>query len=153
MKTVIYAILGVLIMNTSEANSGSSFPRQLNQLAEQVRSASVIPVTLRDGVPVFHALNSRSSDVKVTGPGQAEIKLGTEIFHVSLLESEISDGDFYHVQILNVNTGEQTRLDDVLAFGDVLLGVLGGDTRGLKQETLDPALVDAGDANLLKMKF
>lgn len=156
MNTAIYLILGALSMNTSQAGSQNLLPAlqtRMNAVVEQVRACSIIPVTLREEVPVFHALTSQCPEVKVVAPGVAKIKVEGRTYLVSLVESEISDGDLYHVQIKDMSSGEQVRYLNVLAFGDVLLGVLNGNTEGLTQTRIDPSLARALDVNLLKMKF
>ena len=143
-------------MNTSQAESQNNLPAfqtRMSAVVEQVRACSMIPVTLCEKVPVFHALTSQCPEVKVVAPGVAKVKVEGRIYLVSLVESEISDGDFYHVQIKDMSSGEQVRYLNVLAFGDVLLGVLNGNTEGLTQTRVDPSLARALDVNLLKMKF
>ena len=152
MKTVISSILLLFSMNQAIAASfgpGDSVRSHLPNLIDRVRSCSVLPFSYRDGVKVFHALTSHCPEVKVMGPGLAKVKVAAHQYQVSLVEAEDSDGDFYHVQITDLASRDSIQLQNIAAYGDVLLGVLSGDTRGIVQVPVDNSQIEILDINLL----
>ena len=156
MKTVISSIFLIFSMNQALAASfgpGDSVRSHLPNLIDRVRSCSVLPYSLRDGVKVFHALTSHCPEVKVMGPGLAKVKVAAHSYQVALVESEDSDGDFYHVQITDLASRDAIQMNNVAAYGDVLLGVLGGDTRGIVQMPIESSQIAILDINLLHSTY
>jgi hypothetical protein len=157
MKNSFTLILGVLIALTSwltsaNASNDNTIDQLIPKIMRQVVTCSVRPFSLNfEGVKTYHAILSHCDAVKVTAPGVAEIKVEGHFVRAALVESENSDGDLYHVNFLDVTTGETKTLKNVAAYGDVLLGVLGGNASQVTDQFLPEGdiLIKNGDANLL----
>ncbi len=105
----------------------------LGNIRNLVRSCSVQPFALKDGIKVYHRLISHCPQVKVLEKGKAQIKLGSHVFHVTLVDSPSTDDDFYDVIFKDFDSNDTFRVRNVLAYGDVLIGILNGDKSGLPQ--------------------
>ena len=114
-------------------NPNNSVEAHLANITDRVRNCSVQPYTIRNGVKVFHPLMSHCPEVKVLEKGKAKIKVGGSIYNVYLTDSPNSDGDFYDVVIRDYISNDTYTLKNVLAFGDVLIGILSGNKARIPQ--------------------
>jgi hypothetical protein len=157
MKTRILILFGFLTLLPSPVRADESgiSPRILGYLVDRVRNCVVLPYTLNGrNQKVYHALQSHCPEVKVIGPGLARARVATHPFEIRIEESSFSDGDFFDVEFSDLRTGEKSRFEGILAFGDVLLAVLGGRTEGLNEKLVQPGpALEAGNRNLLRSRF
>ncbi len=140
MKTFI--VLITLFSNlvspavASALTSDHTVEKYLSNIQDRVRQCSVLPYAFdRNQNRVEQALRSHCPEVRlIQGQGKipaAKINVAGQRFVAQLVETEFTDGDLYDVEIVNLNTKENYRIYNVLAFGDVLLGILGGQTNGV----------------------
>jgi hypothetical protein len=125
----------------------------LPNIVNRITNCVVKPFSIDGrGVKTLHALTSHCPEIKVTGPGEAKIKVDAHIFTAKLVESKNSDGDFYDVTLTDVRSNDQHTISNVLAFGDVLLAVLAGDHSHLysQQVSVDSKWLDI---NLLHASY
>jgi hypothetical protein len=152
MQKIFVLVVG-LIFSAISAKASMAMPleKTLPKIVDHVTSCSILPYSIGvDGQQTNHALISRCPTVKIINPGQAEIKVNGEMFLANLEESPDSDGDLYEVTFHNVVTGEKHTFSDVPAFGDILLGVLGGDSSHVLAKQVVDGTNLASDANLLR---
>lgn len=120
---------------TSNAANGNIVEYHLANIRDLIRSCTILPYAVKDGVRAYHHLKSHCPQVKVyqvtDHVGRARIKLGSHHFLATVRESLGSDEDFYDVEIREVQSKDTFRISGVLAYGDVLLGVLNGNTNGI----------------------
>lgn len=134
-------IVATLISFGAEAQTRSNVARSnttvvashLKNIQNRVRACTVLPYSLKSGRKVFHQLVSHCPEVKVIDKKKASIKIGSMTFQVIMVESPDSDGDLYNIVIREPISNDRYRIPNVLTFGDILLGVLVGDTQGLRQ--------------------
>ena len=147
---LIFLLSPALQASAQTSDVSNSVESHLNEIVSRVRDCSVLPVSYsQDGVKTLHALESHCPEVKTLTGGSAEVKVASHAYSVVLVASPDSDGDFYDVQIKDIASSEIHTLPNVLAYGDVLLGILNGNTNGLKTVLVsDPAEIQMIDANL-----
>ena len=139
MKTSFLVILSSLVLGSFAQANGTQNATQnaivpyLPYLLNRVENCSINAYTVQNGVKSFHALISHCPEVKVVATGVAKVKVAGQIFQIDLVETERTDGDIYDVVIRNVRTLDEYRIYGVMAYGDVLLGVLKGNTSRLPQ--------------------
>jgi hypothetical protein len=155
MKTVFGMIFGLLLSFTTltpaQAQIAGIKHSRMNYIVDRVRNCSILPYTMNSNrQKVYHALTSHCPEVKVVGKGTAKIRVDGHAFQVNLVETINSDGDFYDVQITDVVTREVSSVPNILAFGDVLLGVLSGRTQGLPESYVSDRIVPELDQNLVQ---
>lgn len=132
--TLFSALASTLTPSIARSEPQGIEPRILGYLVDRVRNCAILPYTINDqGRKVYHAIQSHCPEVRVTGPGTARARVATRTFEIRIEESSYSDGDFFDVEFRDVRTGDQQRYEGILAFGDVLLAVLGGNTTGLNE--------------------
>jgi len=147
MKTaaLITFTLGLILhASTSFASAidQNSVESNLNNIRQQVRQCAVLPYHYNADTNnrVDQAIQSRCGDVKIIKVAnqmpKARIKLGGHVYMASLITTAFSDGDVFDVQITDVATQDSFQLHNVLAFGDILLGVLGGSTNGITDQLI-----------------
>ena len=154
MKFSLVILLGVV---SAFAQAGAttiaingSVGRYLPNIIDRVSQCSVLPYSLNsDGQKTYHEIVSHCPEVKVVSPGHARIKVAGHTFNANLTEAYDSDGDFYDVNIQDVATGETQVISNVAAYGDILLGVLSGDTAHVSQIQVVLGLSADLDSNLL----
>jgi hypothetical protein len=122
----------------SESRSEHTVEKYLPNIRDRVRQCTILPFVYDSNrVRKHQSLRSHCPEVKLLstaeGGGVAKIHVYGQQFVARLIETEYTDGDFYDVEIINTSTRESYRIDNVLAFGDVLLGVLGGETKGVTE--------------------
>jgi hypothetical protein len=133
LSAALFLLLGSFAAQPC-AHASGVIEFSLANVRNQIRTCSVLPVTYRDNhVKVYHALVSSCPTVKVFEKGKARIKFEQFEFTAVMAESQDSDGDFYDILITESNTHDSFRLNNVRAYGDVLLGLLGGDLHGVKE--------------------
>lgn len=135
MKAAII-ILSLVLQFTSVAASANSVERLLPNIRDRVRQCTIIPFTYNENkTRVEHALKSHCPEVKVLPTANyqvtAKIKVAGHRFIATLIETEFTDGDFFDVEIRDLESNDVYRIYNALAYGDVLLGVLDGNTRGV----------------------
>lgn len=133
MKAVIL-IISLILQSSSTFASVNTVEKLLPNIRDRVRNCTILPYQFDDNkMRVEHALRSHCPEVKVLTDrkGAAKIKVAGHQFIATLIETEFTDGDFFDVEIKDLASGEAFRSYNVLAFGDILLGVLEGNTRGI----------------------
>ena len=140
MKAIIL-IISVVLSSTTAFATGSSVEKFLPNIRDRVRNCTVLPYHYnKNNVRVEQALLSHCPEVKLVPAidgGAAGVKFSAKIrvaahqYTARLIETAYSDGDFYDVEIRDVVSNEVYRIYNVLSYGDVLLGVLEGQTNGL----------------------
>jgi hypothetical protein len=156
MKFSLLIILGVVsAFAQANASTGSdSITQHLPNIIDRVSKCSFLPFTIdQDGHKSYHAILSHCPEVKVVSPGVAKIKVASHIYQAVLVESRDSDGDFYDVSIQDVRTGENKAFTNIAAYGDILLGVLGGNTEHVMEQEVNPDVGAIGDANLVHATY
>ena len=154
MKFSLAIILGVASAFAQANAATGPITRYLPNIIDRVSQCSFLPFTLdKDGQKTYHAVTSHCPEVKVIAPGIAKIKVASHVFNAVLRESPDSDGDFYAVTIQYINSGESQTFPNVAAYGDILLGVLGGNTERLMQQEINPAFENNNDSNLVHSKY
>jgi hypothetical protein len=138
--------------NDARAVGAVGIEQSVPMLKSRVLECSVLPYTVdANGTKTEHALISHCADVKVVSPGLAEIKVSGAVFRASLKDSPDADGgDLNDVTLQDVATGESKVYSNVLSYGDVLRGVLGGDTTHVFQKRVTDATALRHDANVLR---
>lgn len=142
MKVRAFVIISIWVISGSSAIAAHSVQKLLPNIQDRVRQCSVLPYVINaNQVSVSHHLRSHCPEVKVlprdAQVNRAKIKVAGHQFIATLIETEFTDGDFYDVQIQDLRTGDQLRFFNVPAFGDVLLGVLEGNTTGVESLQLE----------------
>jgi hypothetical protein len=163
MQKALFTLLALISLTASASaanhrepakgvSHAGGFEESLSSLTSRVLECSVLPYTVdASGTKTEHALISHCADVKVVSPGLAEIKVSGTVFRASLKDSPDADGgDLNEVTIQDVSTGEAKVFSNVLAYGDVLRGVLGGDTTHVFQKLVTNATALRHDANVLR---
>jgi len=130
--------LAVAATPYSSRASEHTVERYLPNIRDRVRQCTILPFVYdANHVRKEHSLRSHCPEVKLISSAQGEaiakIHVYGQQFVARLIETEYTDGDFFDVEIINVGTRETYRIDNVLAFGDVLLGVLGGELHGVTE--------------------
>ena len=129
------------ISHNGELNSVQS---NLPRIANFVRNCVVQPYSIKaDGNKAFGLLKSHCVAVTVIHEKLAQVLYYRHLYQIQILESADSDADFYDVQVTDLVTNEKASMTEVLAYGDVLLGVLGGDTHDV------PAVLMGGDQPII----
>jgi hypothetical protein len=135
MKAVILIIISLVLQSTSTfAYHENSVERLLPNIRDRVRNCTILPYLFNEHqMRVEHALRSHCPEVKVLSDrnGAAKIRVAGHQFIATLIETEFSDGDIFDVEISDIVSGDTFRFQNVLAFGDILLGVLEGNTQGV----------------------
>ena len=153
MKNSFTLILGVILhLTAANASPSNGIDRLLPQILKQVVTCSVRPYSVNhEGVKTYHAILSHCAEVKVTAPGVAEIKVNDHLIRATLTESANSDGDLYVVTLQDVNSGESKVANNVPAYGDILLGVLGGNAKNVMDKFVpeDDQMIAISDSMLL----
>jgi hypothetical protein len=117
--------------HTSESNS---VQMNLTSISDLVRSCVVQPYSIKaDGTKVYAPLKSHCLYVTLINESQAQIQFDRHLYQAQITESRDSDADFYDVLITDLTTNDQMTIPEVLAYGDVLLGVLKGDTHDIPE--------------------
>ena len=157
LTIIVLSMVAVSIQSHSAlaaSNSPNNIVTQhLASIVNHVTLCSLAPYTVKeDGVKVMHELQSQCSDVKVISRGVAKFKVEGYVFKASIVESDQSDGgDLDDVTIQEVKSGDHYTIEGVLAFDDVLLGVLHGDLSHVTQKEI--ASSEVNDFGLLKASF
>ena len=140
MKTGILVVLGLMLTNFAQAGRGP-----LEAVISKVQQCAVLPFTIKDnGQLSYHAMFSQCDEVQIVAPGVATIDLNGHGYVAALTETVDSDEDFYDVDVKDLLSGKIYHIDHVIAYGDVLLGMLSGDTRSvLKTHVQDKADLDS----------
>ena len=106
----------------------------LSGLVGRVRNCVKLPVSFdRSGQKILHPLISHCPEVRVVDKGVAKVRVNSHSFRISMKEAKDSDADLYDVLIEDERTHEASMIQSVLAFGDPLLGVLGGKLQGIRE--------------------
>ena len=129
---IVLAAVSGLTFSANQA-SANNVEAHLHNMQNRIRSCTVLPYTVKNGVKVLHQLISHCSEVKMVEKYRAHIKIGGSTFVAQLRESADTDGDFYDVVIRDYISNESFTMHNVLAFGDVLRGVLGGDIKNVQK--------------------
>jgi len=151
MKKCILVILGAAL-SLSAAHAASDLELLLPKILNRVAECSVRPYSVSaQGIKTYHAILSHCKDVQVTSPGNALIRIEGHEVRTVLSESADSDGDFYEVTFQDARSGESLVLNSVPAYGDVLLGILGGRSAHLVDQEVPEGdeSITRGDATLL----
>ena len=139
MKTFKFLSLGALLFMSAGVHAATlnSVEAKLPNIQDRVRQCTSVEwVKDRHENVRFSDLKSHCPEVKVisaNGNTKVKVKVAGHQFVATLLETDFTDGDFYDVLIADLSTGDQYRMDNVLAYGDVLLGVLEGNLTGVKK--------------------
>lgn len=132
MKTLnVFAIL-IASLVTQAANAGV-IEAHLKNIQDRIRACVILPYTVKNERKVYHALISHCPEVQVFSKGKAQIKVGGSTYQAVLVATENTDGDFYDVVIREPISNDRYRMTNVLAYGDVLLGILAGESLGLRE--------------------
>jgi hypothetical protein len=112
------------------------------RLQSKVRGCVTLPYVKEQGRRVYQKLVSHCPELKVVKPTAdqprkrdhhfAKLILDGRVFQIWMTPASRSDGDFYDLAIRDSATGQIERFRDVLAFGDIWLGLLEGQIEGLK---------------------
>jgi hypothetical protein len=137
MKALIFAALMFSASTVAQANVVET---HFKNIQNKIRSCVVLPYSVKNQHRVYQNLISHCPEVKVVAKGKASIKVGSNTFQAILVETEYSDGDVFDIVIREARSHDQLRLSNVLAFGDILLGLLGGSFEGLQQTYVPAAL-------------
>jgi hypothetical protein len=123
-----FAFVAVILSSSQVTNAWASDPSSasfLESVQQLVRSCVVRPYSVTDGKKTYGFLKSRCSNVQTHG-AWAEFSLGNTKYVASLEESLDSDGgDLDNIDIKDLNGAVVAHLSNVLAFGDILLGLAG----------------------------
>ena len=127
-KAVQYLVLVSVVLFSQTSFAGSygtaAFLQNVQQL---VRSCVVRPYRIENGKKVYGFLKSNCVQVRTFGKA-AEFALGKTPFIAILEESPDADGgDLDNIVIKNALGTPVASLTNVLAFGDILLGLAGAD--------------------------
>jgi len=136
--TFLLPLTPVAVASVEVTSSSHTVQKYLPNIQDRVRQCTILPFVYdSNNVRKEQALRSHCPEVKVvhTSKGHAEAKIHVygQQFVARLIETEYTDGDFFDVEIINLQSKEALRVYNVLAFGDVLLGVLGGETNGVTE--------------------
>jgi hypothetical protein len=155
MKTTLALILGMTVQ-LSLANATQStnlVERLLPNIMNRVSECSVRPYTVdQNGSKTYHAMISHCPEVQVTSPGVATVKVDAYTFQAVLSESPDSDGDFYHVTIQDVQSGQTAVMQNVPAYGDILLGLMGGNGARIREQQIVTGDADSARADSLLVR-
>ncbi|RYZ66724.1 MAG: hypothetical protein EOP09_12225, partial [Proteobacteria bacterium] len=138
MKTISTLVMMIslwtLPVRADTAEMHASLDQRFSALQSIVREGVILPVTQKaDGNVKLHRLENHSLNIQWESPTRMVLRTEVGEFSVELYESAQSDGDLYDVEITDLKSNERIVNEHVFAYGDVLLGVLGGQTEGLTQ--------------------
>ena len=156
MKAVNLIILTLSLFTVSvlsapaskaQGNTGkNTVESHMANIRDRVRACAILPYHYQNNNRVDHAILSHCPEVRVIpvehGMPEAKIKVGGHQFMATLIETQFSDGDVFDVRIIDLNTKDTYVLSNVLAFGDILLGVLGGSTNGVPAALATQSIVN-----------
>ena len=147
MKTLILSLITLTTLHgfSAQAADPNGIQAHLRNIQNKVRACSVLPYTFNNGVKVFHHLISHCAEVHVLGKGKAKIKIGGNVYDLALVATRDTDGDIYHIRLRNSLTNEAMTLKNVPAYGDILLGILDGNSRGIPMQYVSGSAVTALD--------
>jgi hypothetical protein len=154
LLTVLASFNALSAQATSVSGAGID-PRHLNSILDRVRNCAILPYSLNErGQKVYHAIQSHCPEVRVIAPGQARVRVFARAFLLIIEAPGYSDGDFFNLRVKELQSGSESVFEGILAFGDVLLAMLGGRTEGLQERLVahGPALEEL-DRNLLKLSL
>jgi hypothetical protein len=141
IKAIQYFGLAVVLLsffgNNTWATETSPFLKNLQTLVQGCTVRTYTQGT--NGLKVYGPLKSHCAEVRSFG-AKAEIILDNEKYTVTLAESPLADGgDLDNIEIQDSNGVVVAQLSNVLAFGDILLGLAGADVElpELHVQTLD----------------
>ena len=156
MKTVLKFMLAVVLLQSIRklfARPATDLQSILPDLTDFVRKRVHIPLGMRQGNPVHHAMVSEDPALQNTGKGEAKLSFRGHEYRAKLIETENSDGDFYHVDLTDLTSRQVLRSPDILAFGDVWLGLLQGNPAGVAKIPLSDSIKASSDPWLLKKEY
>jgi hypothetical protein len=114
----------------------------ISRLQTKVRACVTLPYVKEQGRRVYQKLVSHCPELKVVKPTSdqpqkrdhhfAKLILDGRVYQIWMTPAARSDGDLYDLAIRDSASGQVERFRDVLAFGDIWLGVLEGQIEGLK---------------------
>ena len=132
----LLAVFSFLVIG--QASAQASVKDFLPQIMNQVRQCAVVPVSYNaNGGKTVHAMISHCPEVKVINPNLAMIEAAGRSFTAAITESPDSDGgDLYQLVITDNSDQDHLDVNNVLAFGDVLLAVLMGNATGVTETDL-----------------
>ncbi len=136
MKAVILIISLLINAQAAFASTGNTVENLLPNIRDRVRQCTVLKYNYtKNHVRNEHALISHCPEVKVIAnestSAVAKIRVSGHQFIATLIETQYSDGDFYDVEIRDLVSKDSYRIYNTLAYGDILLGVLEGNTHGV----------------------
>ncbi len=137
MKSAILVMIGLFMVNLAHAADLTSGARQLKSIEKRVHECSVLPYTMEAGRKSYHEIYSQCDDVKVVAKGVATVEIDGHAYVAAISETEDSDADIYNVEIKDLTTGKFLHIDHVFAYGDVMLGLLGGNTTDVQELLID----------------
>lgn len=142
MKAIQTIILSLVLTNAASASVlNNTVENNISNIKNRVRECAILPYHYKNNNRVDHAILSHCPEVKVLpaveGYAPAKIRVAGHVFTAALLETVYSDGDMFDVEIRDIVSSDSFKMTNVLAFGDVLLGVLDGSTNGI-----NPTLVN-----------
>ena len=136
MKAVILIISFLISAQAALASTGNTVEKLLPNIRDRVRQCAVLPYSFtKNNVRKDKALVSHCPEVKVLPKVdhkiKAKIRVAGHQFIATLIETQYTDGDFFDVEIVDLASSESYRIYNTLAYGDILLGVLEGNTHGV----------------------
>ncbi len=111
---------------------------RLEKIQNEVRRCTELPYVLKpNGQKQFFTLINRCADIELAAQvkgrfQRARVRTPDGFFTIELIETPMTDGDIYDVRIRDLAARTQIILPAVFAYGDVLLGALGGDLNGVQ---------------------
>lgn len=152
---IIGVTFAITLVTAVAASAGETGPisTQLESIATRVKQCALLPYSLKESHKTNHAIMSRCSQIKLGAPGTARITLGDQVFLAKITASANSDGDFYDLTIQSMNTRESAIFQNILAYGDVLLAVVSGDTSKLQTVEVTSAEGHEQDESLLRFEY
>lgn len=129
-KSIFTAIAVALLIGQTAfaAPQGASYRGILGDLRNLTEKCVVRPYTVnRYGEKVLLPLQSTCQELIVTSERQATLILAGQNFYAEVIESQDSDGgDLTHLIIRNTHGRVIATRRNVLAFGNVLIGLVAG---------------------------
>lgn len=132
MKKLFVGIVGILLLSVSalaeQITEVGPWDGFWDEVHDFVKKCAVQPyVEQGEGQKSFLPLKSICKELTVNG-SRAKFTLKGHQFRATLFDSEFSDGgDINDVVVKDAAGGIVAERNSVLAFGDVLLGLAGGD--------------------------